>query len=232
MLRLEQVIIANGAFRLAANISIVPGAKVAVMGPSGAGKSTLANGIAGFHDVPEGRILWQDADVTQLPPGKRPVAMLFQDSNLFPHLTIRQNVGLGMRPDLKLGTDDWTRVDQALARVGLADLATRRPAEVSGGQQSRAALARVLVQAKPILILDEPFSALGPALKVEMLGLVSELTNENGATVLMVTHDPDDAARLADQIVLVADEQAHPPQDAQAMLADPPPALKAYLGQN
>ena len=231
VLRLDQVLITNGAFRLAADISVAAGAKLAVMGPSGAGKSTLVNGIAGFHDVPEGHMTWQGQDITHLPPGKRPVAMLFQDSNLFPHLTVRQNAGLGVRPDLKLSASDWARVDQAVARVGLSDLAERRPAELSGGQQSRAALARVLVQAKPILILDEPFSALGPALKHEMLDLVDELVTESGATVLMVTHDPDDAARLADQIVLVADAKAHPPKDVQTMLADPPPALKAYLGQ-
>ena len=231
VLQLDQVIIVNGGFRLAADLQIKPDGRVAVMGPSGAGKSTLVNGIAGFHDVPEGRVLWQGDDITDLPPGKRPVAMLFQDGNLFPHLTIRQNAGLGLRPDLKLSDQDWANVDQALARVGLADLGARRPAELSGGQQSRAALARVLVQAKPVLILDEPFSALGPALKVDMLDLVAELTAESGATVLMVTHDPEDAARLADQIVLVANGVAHPPEGAQAMLADPPPALKAYLGE-
>ncbi len=230
VLRLDQVLITNGAFRLAADISIDAGAKLAVMGPSGAGKSTLVNGIAGFHDVPEGRMTWQGEDITYLQPGKRPVAMLFQDSNLFPHLTVRRNAGLGVRPDLKLSASEWERVDQAVARVGLSDLAARRPSELSGGQQSRSALARVLVQAKPILILDEPFSALGPALKHEMLDLVGELATESGATVLMVTHDPDDAARLVDQIVLVADAKAHLPQDAQKMLADPPPALKAYLG--
>ena len=231
VLQLDQAIIVNGGFRLAVDLEIAPGRKVAVMGPSGAGKSTLVNGIAGFHEVPEGRVLWQGEDITDLPPGKRPVAMLFQDGNLFPHLTIRQNAGLGLRPDLKLNDADWAQVDQALARVGLADLGERRPAELSGGQQSRAALARVLVQAKPVLILDEPFSALGPALKVEMLDLVAELTAESGATVLMVTHDPDDAARLAEEIVLVADEKAHPPEDAQAMLENPPPALRAYLGE-
>ena len=231
MLWLDQVVIANGAFRLAADIRLTAGERIAVMGPSGAGKSTLANGIAGFHALCQGRISCQGTDITDAPPGKRPVAMLFQDSNLFPHLTIRQNAGLGMHPDLRLKPADWDRVDQALARVGLSDLAMRRPAELSGGQQSRAALARVLVQAKPILILDEPFSALGPALRADMLDLVGELTAENGATVLMITHDPQDAERLADQIVLVADAKAHPPQDAQTMLADPPPALKAYLGR-
>ncbi len=231
MLRLEAVTFENGAFRLQADVQIAEGRTVAVMGPSGAGKSTLINGIAGFHDAVAGRILARDQDVTDLPPGRRPVAMLFQDGNLFPHLTIRQNVGLGVRPDLKLTAEEWAQVDQALSRVGLGALGGRRPAELSGGQQSRAALARVLVQARPILLLDEPFAALGPALKTEMLDLVAELIGESGATVLMVTHDPGDAARIADEIILVTEGRAHPPEAAQAMLADPPPALRAYLGK-
>ena len=88
-----------------------------------------------------------------------------------------------------------------------------------------------MLQAQPVLLLDEPFAALGPALKAEMLDLVSDLVGENGATLLMVTHDPADAARVADQIVLVAGGEAHAPQDAQAMLDDPPPALRDYLGK-
>ena len=231
MLRLEAVTFENGVFRLTADLQVDSGLKVAVMGPSGAGKSTLVNGIAGFHQIVAGRLWWQDDEISALSPGKRPVAMLFQDGNLFPHLTIQQNAGLGVRADLKLSSTEWQQVDQALARVGLLDLGGRRPAELSGGQQSRAALARVLLQAQPVLLLDEPFAALGPALKAEMLDLVSDLVGENGATLLMVTHDPADAARVADQIVLVAGGEAHAPQDAQAMLDDPPPALRDYLGK-
>ena len=151
VLRLDQVVIVNGAFRLTADIEIARGARIAVMGPSGAGKSTLVNGIAGFHDVSEGRVLWGGSDITNLSPGKRPVAMLFQDGNLFPHMTVRDNAGLGVHPGLNLTSSDWQRVDEALSRVGLAGLGERRPAELSGGQQSRAALARILVQARPIL---------------------------------------------------------------------------------
>ena len=230
VLRLEDVIFENGGFRLDANMRIDAGRKLAVIGPSGAGKSTFVNGIAGFHDIVHGSLFWRDVDLTDLPPGKRPIAMLFQDGNLFPHLTIRQNVGLGVRPDLKLTSPDWASVEQALDRVGLSDLTNRRPSELSGGQQSRAALARVLVQAQPVLLLDEPFAALGPALKDEMLDLVSELANESGATVLMVSHDPGDAARIADQIILVDAGHASAPVDATTILSDPPPALQAYLG--
>jgi thiamine transport system ATP-binding protein len=230
VLRLDAVTFQNGSFRLAADLNVAKRRKVAVMGPSGSGKSTLVNGVAGFHEAITGRLFWDGAEITAMAPGKRPVAMLFQDGNLFPHLSVRQNAALGVRPDLKLSVGDWTRVDAALAEVGLGDLGARKPAELSGGQQSRAALARVLSQARPILILDEPFAALGPALKHEMLDLVERLVEETGATLLMVTHDPGDATRIADDIILVEGGQAHPPSSATKMLANPSPALRAYLG--
>ncbi|WP_027256887.1 ATP-binding cassette domain-containing protein [Leisingera aquimarina] len=230
MLRLENCRIMNGDYAVEADLEIAPGACVAVIGPSGAGKSTLVEAVAGFLPVTRGCILWKGADMTNRPPGKRPVAMLFQDGNLFPHLAVAQNVGLGLHANLRLSRAEWSRVDAALERVGLGGMGTRKPAALSGGQQSRVALARVLVQGRGILLLDEPFAALGPALKAEMLDLVAELARESGATVLMVSHDPDDARRIADQVVLVTDGTAHPPQQTAELLDNPPPALKAYLG--
>ncbi|KIC36014.1 thiamine ABC transporter ATP-binding protein [Leisingera sp. ANG-M7] len=230
MLRLETCRIMNGDYAVEADLEIAPGACVAVIGPSGAGKSTLVEAVAGFLPVTRGSILWNGAELTRQAPGKRPVAMLFQDGNLFPHLTVAQNVGLGLHANLRLSSAEWSRVDAALERVGLGGMGTRKPAALSGGQQSRVALARVLVQGRDILLLDEPFAALGPALKAEMLDLVAELARESGATVLMVSHDPNDARRIADQVVLVADGKAHPPEPAAELLDNPPPALKAYLG--
>lgn len=230
MLKLDQVQIKNGGFHLSADLEIPTGARVAVIGPSGAGKSTLLETLAGFLLPTSGRISWQGQDLTELLPGKRPVSMLFQDGNLFPHLTVAQNVGLGIRPDLRLRPKDQTRIAQALARVGLAGFEARKPAALSGGQQSRVALARVLVQGRDILLLDEPFAALGPALKAEMLDLVADLLRETGASLLMVSHDPEDARRIADQVVLVAEGQAHAPQPTAELLDNPPPALRAYLG--
>lgn len=230
MLRLESCEIANGAFTVQADLEITPGTKVAVIGPSGAGKSTLVEAIAGFLPLRQGRILWLDQDLSHMPPGKRPVAMLFQDGNLFPHLTVAQNAGLGLRANLHLSAEEQAQVQRALQRVGLGDLAARKPAALSGGQQSRVALARVLLQQRDLLLLDEPFAALGPALKAEMLDLVAEIAAETGATVLMVSHDPQDARRIADQVILVADGTAHAPLDTGDLLDNPPPALKAYLG--
>ena len=229
MLRLENARIDNGGFFLDADLTVEPGQRVAVIGPSGAGKSTLLGAIAGFYPLTRGRILWGDSDITYAAPGKRPVAMLFQDGNLFPHLTVAQNAGLGIRSDLRLDAKQKARVDEALARVGLHDLGDRKPAELSGGQQSRAALARALLRARPLMLFDEPFAALGPALRAEMLDLVMEIAAETGATVLIVSHDPADALRLAGLCVVVAEGRVLAPQPVAALLADPPAALRGYL---
>ena len=230
MLRIEQAEIILGKFRLAADIGFDPGQRYAVIGPSGAGKSTLLAALCGFVPLDAGRVTWQGRDMTDAPPGARPMTMLFQDNNLFPHLSVAQNVGLGLRPDLRLSDQDRVRVAEALARVGLADQAEKRPGALSGGQQSRAALARVLVQARPVVLLDEPFAALGPALRNEMLDLVRTLVEETDATLIMVTHAPEDVARIAEQVIFVTDGVAHSPQPADALMRNPPPALKAYLG--
>lgn len=230
MLTLDNLLIVQDDFRLAANFTVPSGARVAVIGPSGAGKSTLLAALSGFLAPTAGRIWWQDQDLTALPPGQRPLSVLFQDQNLFPHLTLADNLGLGLRPDLRLSAAEHARVEAALERVGLAGLAARKPAQLSGGQASRAALARVLLRARPLLLLDEPFAALGPALKQDMLQLLEQLATETGATVLMVTHDPNDALRFAPLTVLVAEGEAQPPVATAGLLANPPPALAAYLG--
>lgn len=230
MLTLEGLTIRLQGFELKADFSVADGARVAVIGASGEGKSTLLNAIAGFLEPESGRVLWDGEDITGKAPGVRPISMLFQDNNLFPHLSVAQNVGLGIDPGLRLGPREKARVAAALARVGLAELAGRKPGQLSGGQASRAALARVLVQRKPLILLDEPFSALGPALKAEMLDLVRDLAAETGATVLMVSHDPGDAERFAEAAVLVAGGRAGAPVAVAELMRNPPEALRAYLG--
>jgi len=231
MLKLENCTIDNGGFRLAADFAVEAGRIVAVLGPSGEGKTTLLEAIAGFQPVIAGAIRWQGKDITTLDPGARPVAMLFQDGNLFPHLTAARNVALGLRPNLRLTPAEWRTVEAALARVGLAGLGARKPAALSGGQRARVALARLMVQRRDVLLLDEPFAALGPALKAEMLALVAELAHESGATVLMVSHAPEDARGIADEVIFVSDGRAQPPVNTAELFANPPAALSAYLGQ-
>ena len=230
MLTFEDVNIRQGEFSLVADWNVAEGRKVAVIGPSGSGKSTLLGALGGFIPLASGRIHWFGTDISDARPGARPVAMLFQDNNLFPHLTVAQNVGLGLRPGLRLTSDEQNTVIAALERVGLAGFAGRNPGALSGGQQSRAALARVLLQNKPILALDEPFAALGPALRNEMLDLVASLATETGATLLMVTHAPEDVTRIADDVIFVEEGQAHAPTAVEALFKNPPPALRAYLG--
>lgn len=230
MLRLEGAQIVQGEFAMTADMRLAQGQKYAVIGPSGAGKSTLLAALCGFVPLGAGRLLWHDQDLTQAAPGARPMTMLFQDNNLFPHLTVTQNVGLGIRPDLRLGAQDKDKVRAALIRVGLQDHADKRPGALSGGQQSRVALARVLVQARPWVLLDEPFAALGPALRNEMLDLVQDLVVETAAGLIMVTHAPDDVRRIADQVIFVTAGCAQPPQPAEALMDNPPPELRAYLG--
>lgn len=230
MLRLEDCTIRNGSFSLRAALDVPAKSRVAVIGPSGAGKSTLIEAIAGFLPFAEGRLTWEGTDITTTPPGARPVSMLFQEDNLFPHLTIAQNVGLGLRPNLRLDRAEAGQVSDALKRVGLEKMEARKPHALSGGQRSRAALARILVQRKPLLLLDEPFAALGPALRMEMLDLVQALAEETGATLMMISHAPEDARRIAPHAILVAEGIAHAPQATGDLLDNPPPVLRDYLG--
>ncbi|MBI1170890.1 ATP-binding cassette domain-containing protein [bacterium] len=230
MLHLDHVTLEQGSFRLTANWAIEKGTRLALLGGSGAGKSSLLMALAGFLPLQSGRILWAGQDISGLEPAARPVSILFQDQNLFPHLTLVQNLGLALNPRLRLTDVDRSRIEAVLDRLGLSGLGPRKPADLSGGQQGRAALGRVLLQSREVLLLDEPFAALGPALKTDLLALVAELASASGTTVVMVTHDPADARRFADQVVLVHDGLTEPPAATAALFADPPEALRAYLG--
>jgi thiamine transport system ATP-binding protein len=228
MLELDRMLVTYPDYRLAATLRVPTGAHVAVVGPSGAGKSTFLAAIAGF-EASEGRVLWDGEDLAGARPGARPFSMLFQDNNLFPHLTTFENVALGIAPSLRLTAAEKARVALALARVGLTEFEARKPAQLSGGQQGRVAIARVLVQGRALILLDEPFAALGPALRAEMLELVRSTAQESGATVLLVTHDLAEAARMP-LMILVANGVAEAPAESAALLADPTEALKGWMG--
>ncbi|NOX41219.1 MAG: ATP-binding cassette domain-containing protein [Alphaproteobacteria bacterium] len=230
MFELDRLEITQEGFSLTADWSVAKGQKIAIIGPSGGGKTTLLSAIAGFVAPACGDILLDGVSMSKLAPGKRPVSLLFQSHNLFPHLSVFQNVGLGLRADLKLSPPQQDAVHVALAEVGLKEKAAQKPANLSGGQAQRAALARVLLRKKPLLLLDEPFAALGPALKVEMLDLVDKIVARTGSTLLMVTHDPADAKRITDLTVLVDGGVAQRPVATDALFANPPAALSRYLG--
>lgn len=217
-------------FHLTANFALEPQKKYAILGPSGCGKSTLLAAIAGFMDIDQGRILLDGQDITNLPPAQRPVSLLFQDHNLFPHMSVLNNVALGLKPNLKLTAKEITAVHQALKHVDLADHAPKFPSELSGGQQQRVAIARALLRDKPVMLLDEPFAALGPALKHEMLDIVAQIVDAAHTTLLLVTHDPSDALYIADETIFIANGKANSPVNTKTLFENPPEALQDYLG--
>jgi len=183
---------------------VVPkGALCAVVGPSGGGKTTLINAIAGFGRKPQGVIRFDGRDLNPLGPAERPLSILFQEHNLFPHLTAAQNVGLGVNPGLRLDTTQHKAVLRALEQVGLEGYDRRRPAELSGGQRQRVALARALVRDRPLMLLDEPFSGLDRDLRRDMIALVDELRRARNLTVLMSIHTPEDVLGKAELMALI-----------------------------
>ncbi|MFN3262315.1 MAG: ATP-binding cassette domain-containing protein [Pikeienuella sp.] len=230
MIRLEGAEARRGAFRLRADFALARGAHLTLIGPSGGGKSTLLNLVAGFVPLSAGRLLLDGREMGRAAPAERPVTMLFQEHNLFPHLDAAANVGLGVHPGLRLSAADRARVSAALAEVGLEGLGPRMPADLSGGQRQRVAIARALLRDRPILLLDEPFAALGPAMRAEMLGLVAALREGRGMTVVMSTHDPDEARRAGGLASFVVEGEVSGPAPVSALLDAPPPALAAYLG--
>lgn len=176
---------------------------VAVAGASGSGKSTLFNVIAGFEPPERGEVRIFGEEMTGRPPAERPVSIIFQEHNLFAHLDAATNVGFGISPALRLDAADRMKVEDALARVGLAGFGKRLPPTLSGGERQRVALARAFVRHRPILLLDEPFAALDPGMRAEMRTLISDLHEEEGNTILMITHHPDDVRALADSVLFL-----------------------------
>lgn len=222
----------NGAQELNYDCGFATGAITAIMGSSGSGKSTMLALIAGFERASGGQIFIQDADCTNLPPSERPLSMVFQENNLFAHMSVAQNVGLGIAPNLRLSSEDQSIIDQALADVGLGEFGDRLPAQLSGGERQRVALARVLVRHKPVLLLDEAFASLGPKLRGDMLDLVAQLSKKHDMTTLMVTHAPDDALRIARDLVFLDQGKVVVSGTASDLLTGngDNPIISSYLG--
>jgi thiamine transport system ATP-binding protein len=229
--RLDIVAFSYGEAPMTFDLAVEPSEIVAIMGPSGSGKSTLLSLVAGFEKPSSGRILIGDTDVTTLPPARRPVSMVFQENNLFAHLSVEANVGLGRSPSLSLSAADRDQVREAIARTGLAGKEKRLPSELSGGERQRVALSRVLVRDRPVLLLDEPFASLGPALRREMLDLVRDLHAERAMTILMVSHHPDDATAIAGRIAFIESGRVSAVAPTAQMLSTAgPAAFRAYMG--
>ncbi len=186
------------------HLRVAQGEKVAIVGASGAGKSTLLSLIAGFATPERGDIWLNGEKHTHTAPHRRPVSILFQENNLFNHLSVLQNIAIGIAPNLKLTEAQRQGVSTIAEQVGLSEYLSRLPDKLSGGQQQRVALARCLLRDKPILLLDEPFSALDKDLRVEMLALLHQLCDKKSLTVLMVTHQPEEVAEWVDRCVVIS----------------------------
>ena len=182
------------------SIAIRKGEFFTLLGPSGCGKTTLLRLIAGFEMPTDGTILLDGQDITYLPPNKRPVNTVFQSYALFPHLTVAENIGFGLKMLGKPAAEVKTRTAEMLALVKLEAMAKRKTAQLSGGQQQRVALARALAPQPKVLLLDEPLSALDYKLRKDMQIELKRLQTETGITFVFVTHDQEEALTMSDRI--------------------------------
>jgi thiamine transport system ATP-binding protein len=202
-IRLDSVRKRLGNQQFVYDLALAGGGIVAVTGASGSGKSTMFYLLAGFETPESGRILIDDADMAGRGPGERPLTYIFQDHNLFAHLDVATNVGIGISPQLKLSSDDRDAVRDALGKVGLSGFERRLPQALSGGERQRVAFARALVRRRPLLLLDEPFASLDEQLRGDMGDLLVELQASTGIMVLMISHDSAEIGRLAGRVVAI-----------------------------
>ncbi|MCK8478419.1 ABC transporter ATP-binding protein [Microbacterium aurugineum] len=184
------------------DLEVASGEFLSMLGPSGSGKTTVLRMIAGFEDVTAGSILLSGVDVTRTPPHSRPVNTVFQDYALFPHLTIADNVGYGLRVRGEGKAARAARVHTSLEQVRLDHVADRLPHQLSGGQRQRIALARALILRPQVLLLDEPLGALDKQLREQMQIELKQIQREVGITFIFVTHDQEEALTLSDRVAV------------------------------
>ena len=179
------------------NFSVKRGDILTINGPSGVGKTTLLNILAGYEQPKSGsQASWDDRDLLDLPVWKRPLSFLFQGGNLFDHLPCRKTIELALSPTGRISALNQQLIDITLKRLGIAHLSARFPGELSGGEAQRMGLARALVRKSPLLLLDEPFSALDRKARIDATELICQLTAEEQLAVLVVSHNHDDARLL------------------------------------
>ncbi len=203
------------------SLSISDGEFVVLVGPSGCGKSTMLKILAGLEPASGGRIILGDNDVTDLAPGDRDVAMVFQNYALYPHLTVRQNIGFGLKMRGMKRADIDRRVEEAGRTLGVAHLLNRKPRALSGGQRQRVALGRAIVREPRAFLMDEPLSNLDAKLRVYMRAEISALHNRIGVTTVYVTHDQIEAMTMADRVVLMREGEIQQIADPDTLFLKP-----------
>lgn len=213
------------------NLNIVEGELIALLGPSGCGKTTTMRAIAGLLTPTRGQILIDGTDVTRTPANKRGIGLVFQSYALFPHLSAFENVAFGLRLQKLPDAQIRAKTEAGMATVGLTGFETRKPAEMSGGQQQRLALARSLVMQPKVLLLDEPLSNLDARLRLEMRNELQRVQKDTGITMVFVTHDQSEALALADRIVLMKDGKIEQLGTPLELYAEPDTAFAAeFMG--
>ena len=203
------------------SLEISDGEFVVLVGPSGCGKSTMLKILAGLEPASGGRIALGDSDVTDLAPGDRDVAMVFQNYALYPHLTVRQNIGFGLKMRGMGRSEINRRVEDAGRTLGVAHLLNRRPRALSGGQRQRVALGRAIVREPQAFLMDEPLSNLDAKLRVHMRAEISALHNRIGVTTVYVTHDQIEAMTMADRVVLMREGEIQQIADPDTLFQKP-----------
>jgi glutamate-1-semialdehyde 2,1-aminomutase len=216
------------------DLSVHRGELLTLLGPSGSGKTTLLKVIAGFEAPSGGEVLLRGRDISRLPPARRGVGMVFQHYALFPHMTVAQNIGYGLKLRGAPRAERERRVQAMLELLRLSGLGERRPRQLSGGQQQRVALGRALVYDPEIILMDEPLGALDRALRIEMEREIRTLQHELGATVVYVTHDQQEAYALSDTIAVMHDGAIVGVGSPAELYANPPNAFVAsfFAGSN
>ena len=230
MLQVKNLVVDLDGFKLTADFEIAKGSLISIVGPSGAGKSTLLNTLAGFIPVTSGTIKWNGLEITKQDPGLRPLSILFQDYNLFSHLTVKDNIAIGLRPNLKLNDLETNLVNSVIEEVGLSKFKFIKPFKLSGGQRSRVSLARSIVRSKPILLLDEAFSGLGPALRTEMIKLIKNKSIKEKITLIMVSHHIKDAMELDQKVIFVNEGETMKPINISVFINSKDENIREYIG--
>ena len=203
------------------SLVVEDGEFLVLVGPSGCGKSTLLRMIAGLEDIDGGRVLIEGRDVTQVPPRLRDVAMVFQNYALYPHMTVRENLGYGLRVSRVPKPEATERIERVAALLGLEDLLDRKPGALSGGQRQRTAMGRAIVREPKAFLMDEPLSNLDAKLRVSMRASLSQLHARLTTTTVYVTHDQTEAMTLGQRVAVMRDGRVQQLDTPQALYRRP-----------